>query len=153
MKGCSTCTIVSNQSYGIVSQADFESLIKATVAAHPTVDYIFLDISQYATMAADALQEMGLEHSIHVAGIDCLPPEVLSIKDNTGEVACAEDALTESGWPTTNEFIRAFAGLPHINEAFPLRLLTKAIVAKGTPPYLNGFTLEPYYKKIWGLAS
>jgi ribose transport system substrate-binding protein len=153
MKGCSSCTIVSNQAYGIVSQADFESLIKATVAAHPNIDYIFLDISQYATMAAEALQEMGLEHSIHVAGIDCLPPEVLSIKDNTGEVACAEDALTQSGWPTTNEFIRAFAGLKPLNEAFPLRLLTRSIVATGTPPYLGGFTLKPYYEKLWGLAS
>jgi len=151
-KKCKACSVVSNQTYGVVSQASFESLIKATVAAHPTIQYMFLDISQYATMAADALQQMGLSHKIHVAGIDCLQPETESILRNTGEIGCAEDSLPNVGGPATNEFIRAFAGLPSTPETEPLRLLTKTVIQhSGAYPYLD-FTILPAYEKLWGLS-
>lgn len=150
MKKCSGCQIVSNQTYGLVSQATFENQIEGVMNAHPDIQYIFVDISQYATIAADAIQHMGLVGKVGVAGIDCLPPEVQSIKDGTGEVACAEDATSLAGWATVNEMIRAFAGLPPLRQEYPLRLLTKQIIEHGTPPYLGGFTPAPYYLKLWG---
>ena len=153
---CAGCKVVANQSYGLVSQADFSGMIKGVVTAHPDIQYIFLDISQYATIAATALGQMGLEHKIGVAGIDCLPPEIQSIRNSTGEVACGADVLSLSGWPTVNELTRAFAGLPPLDlagpysEVFPLRLLDKSIIESGKPPFLNGFTPATGYRKVWG---
>jgi ribose transport system substrate-binding protein len=152
MKKCSGCKIVSDQTYGLVSQADFESLIKATLAAHPSIKYIFVDISQYATIAAQALQQLGLQHKVGVAGVDCLAPETQSIAQRTGEVGCAEDAIQFAGGPVVNEFTRAFAGLTAENEAVPLRLLTRQIITSEDPPYLGGFNLLTHYESLWGLG-
>ncbi len=147
---CSGCKVVSDQEYGLVSQADFTNLIKATVNAHPDIQYIFVDISQYATIAASALTQAGLVPKIGVAGVDCLEAEVQSIKAGSGEVACANAAVSLAGYPTVNEMNRAFAGLPPLDEAYPLRLLTKDIIDKETPPYLGGFTSKTDYLKLWG---
>jgi ribose transport system substrate-binding protein len=147
---CSGCKIVSDQKYGIVSQAQFTNIIKATMNAHPNIQYIFVDVSQYATIAANALKGMGLSSKVGVAGVDCLPAEVQSIKDGTGEVACSNDALSESGYATVNEMIRGIAKVPPLHEAIPLRLLDKQIVSSDTPPYLGGFTPATGYLKLWG---
>lgn len=151
IKKCAGCQVVSNQTYGLTSQATFINQVKGVINAHPDIQYIFVDISQFATLAAEALQQMGLQHKIGVAGIDCLPPEIQSIKDGTGEIGCSEDATSLSGWAVVNEMIRAFAGLPHLNQAYPLRFLTKSIIDAGSPPYLGGFTPAPYYEKLWGV--
>lgn len=150
IRKCAGCQVLADQTYGLVSQASFANTIKATVNAHPGIQYIFDDISQYATIAAEAISQMGLVGKIGVAGIDCLPPEVQSIKDGTGEVACAEDATSLSGYAVVNELTRAFAGLPPLKEAYPLRLLTKQIIEQGQPPYLGGFTPATGYLKLWG---
>jgi ribose transport system substrate-binding protein len=160
-KMCAGCKVVSDQTYGLVSQSDFTSLIKATVAAHPDIQYIFLDISQYATIAGNALGQLGLAQKIHVAGIDCLPPEIESIKLNKGEVACSYDQLEQSGWATTNELTRYWAGLkplPTIEDQVPVRLLTKSIIPNCNPnttgcraSFMGTFTLKPYYLKLWGI--
>lgn len=152
MKKCSGCKIVSDQTYGLVSQSAFISLIKATLAAHPTIQYIFIDISQYATLAAQALQQLGMQHKVGVAGVDCLAPETQSIAHLTGEVGCAEDAIQYAGGPVVNEFTRAFAGLPSLSESVPLRLLTRQIITSGQPPYLGGFDLLAHYESLWGLG-
>jgi len=147
---CTGCKIVSDQKYGIVSQAQFTNIIKATMNAHPEIKYIFVDVSQYATIAATALKGMGLSSKVGVAGVDCLPAEVQSIKDGTGEVACSNDALSESGYATINEMIRGIAKQPPLHEAIPLRLLDKQIVSSDSPPYLGGFTPAAGYLKLWG---
>jgi ABC-type sugar transport system substrate-binding protein len=147
---CTGCKIVSDQKYGIVSQAQFTNVIKATMNAHPDIKYIFVDVSQYATIAANALKGMGLSSKVGVAGVDCLPAEVQSIKDGTGEVACSNDALSESGYATVNEMIRGIAKVAALHEAIPLRLLDKQIVTSDTPPYLGGYTPAAGYLKLWG---
>ncbi len=150
VKKCTGCQIVSDQEYGLVSQSEFTNLVKATVNAHPEIQYIFVDISQYATIAATGLKQAGLSSKIGVAGVDCLDAEVQSIKDQTGEVACANATVSLAGYPTTNEVVRALSGLPPLNEAYPLRLITKEIIDKETPPYLGGFTSKTDYLKLWG---
>lgn len=153
IKKCAGCTVVSNQTYGLVSQSTFESQVKGVLNAHPNIQYIFVDISQYATIAATAVHQLGLVGKVGVVGIDCLPPEVQSIKGNTGEIACADDAVSESGWATVNELTRAFAGLSALHEAYPLRLLNKSDLTGATPPYLGGFSPAAGYKKLWGITG
>jgi ribose transport system substrate-binding protein len=150
---CSGCSVVSDQTYGLVSQAEFTNLIKGTLTAHPDIQWIFLDVSQYATIADTALQQMNLVGKVGVAGVDCLPAEVQSIKDQSGSVACSNAAVSLAGWPTVNELTRAFAGQPALQEKIPFRLLTKEIVDKETAPYMGGFTPADGYKKLWGVAS
>ncbi|MTD15127.1 substrate-binding domain-containing protein [Nakamurella sp. YIM 132087] len=149
---CSGCEVVSDQTYGLVSQAEFTNLIKGTLTANPSIEYIFLDVSQYASIAATALQQMGMDN-VGVAGVDCLPPEVQSIKDGTGSVACSNAAVSLAGWPTVNELTRAFAGEPAMEEKIPFRLLTKDIVDVETAPYMDGFTPADGYKQLWGVTS
>jgi ribose transport system substrate-binding protein len=150
MKRCSDCEIVSDQTYGLVSQSEFANMVKAMINAHPDVQYIFVDISQYATIAATALQQAGLEKKVGVAGVDCLPPEVQSIKDGTGEIACANAVVSLGGYPAINEAIRALAGEKPLNEAYPLRLIDKAIIDQEQAPYLGGFTPASGYLQLWG---
>lgn len=150
IKKCTGCSIESDQTYGLVSQAEFTNLIKGTITAHPSIQYIFVDISQYATIAATALQQMGLQHKIGIAGIDCLPPEVQSIKDQTGEIACANARVALTGYAAVNEMIRAFANLPPLHEAYPFRLIDKAIIGKESDPYLGGFDVSKGYLTLWG---
>jgi ribose transport system substrate-binding protein len=150
MKRCSGCQVVSDQTYGLVSQSEFANMVKAMISAHPDVQYIFVDISQYATIAATALQQSGQEKKIGVAGVDCLPPEVQSVKDGSGEVACANAAVSLSGYPAINEAIRALAGEKSLKEAYPLRLIDKTIIDKEQTPYLGGFTPASGYLKLWG---
>jgi ribose transport system substrate-binding protein len=152
IKKCGGCKVESDKTYGLVSQSEFTNLIKGTVNANPGIQYIFVDISQYATIAATALQQMGLQKKIGVAGIDCLPPEVQSIKDQTGEVACANARVALSGYAATNELIRAFAKQKPLNEAYPFRLIDKAIIDKESDPYLGGFDVSQGYLKLWGKA-
>jgi ribose transport system substrate-binding protein len=150
MKRCSGCEVVSDQTYGLVSQSEFANMVKAMINAHPDVQYIFVDISQYATIAATALQQSGQEKKIGVAGVDCLPAEVQSIKDGAGEVACANAVISLGGYPAINEAIRALAGEKALQEAYPLRLIDKAIIDKEESPYLGGFTPASGYLKLWG---
>jgi ribose transport system substrate-binding protein len=150
MKQCAGCEVVFDQTYGIVSQAEFTNMIKATINAHPDIQYIFVDISQYATIAATALTQMGLEKKIGVAGVDCLPAEVQSIRAGTGEIACGNATISLGGYPAVNEAIRALAGEPALKEAYPLRLIDKVIIDKEQPPYLGGFTPASGYLKLWG---
>jgi ribose transport system substrate-binding protein len=150
IRRCSGCKVVSDQTYGLVSQSDFANMIKATMNAHPDIQYIFVDISQYATIAATALQQTGQQKKVGVAGVDCLPPEVESIKQGTGEIACANAVVSLDGYPAINEAIRALAGEKPLNEAYPLRLVDKTILDKEQPPYLGGFTPATGYLKLWG---
>jgi ribose transport system substrate-binding protein len=150
IKKCAGCKIVSDQEYGIVTQAEFSNTIKATMNKNPSIQYIFVDVSQYATIAATAITQAGLVGKVGIAGIDCLPAEVQSIKDNTGEVACSNAAVALSGYATVNELTRAFAKLPALSEAYPLRLIDKAIIDADTTPYLGGFTPATGYLALWG---
>jgi len=150
MKRCADCKIVADEEYGLVSQSEFANMIKATLNAHPDIKYIFVDISQYATIAATALQQMGQEKKVGVAGIDCLPPEVESIKQGTGEIACANARVALCGYPAINEAIRALADEEPLEEAYPLRLIDKEIIDQEEPPYLGGFDPAEGYLKLWG---
>jgi ribose transport system substrate-binding protein len=150
IKRCADCKVVSDQTYGLVSQSEFANMIKATLNRHPDIQYIFVDISQYATIAATALQQTGQEKKVGIAGVDCLPAEVESIKNQTGEIACANAAVSLDGYAAINEVIRAFAGEDPLDEAYPFRLIDKAIIDKETPPYLGGFTPASGYLHLWG---
>jgi ribose transport system substrate-binding protein len=150
IKKCSGCSVAADKTYGLVSQSEFTNLIKGTINANPGIQYIFVDISQYATIAATALQQMGLQKKIGVAGVDCLPPEVQSIKGQTGEVACANARVALSGYAATNELIRAFAKEKPLDEAYPFRLIDKSIIDKESDPYLGGFDVSQGYLKLWG---
>jgi ABC-type sugar transport system substrate-binding protein len=146
-KKCGGCSLVSDQSYGLVSQATFANEIKATMNAHPSIKWIFVDVSQYATIAATAIQGMGLAGKVGIAGV-----EVQSIKAGTGEVACSDDVLSEAGYPTINELTRAFAHLSAGNDAYPFRLLDQQIIDSGTTPYIGNYSPETAYKKLWGMG-
>lgn len=148
---CAGCSVAVSQSYASSSATqDLALQTTSMLSAHPDTQYLFVDIAQFATIAAKALAG---QFETGVLGFDCNPANFSNIRRGRNEVACWGSSAYAAGWAGVDQAVRALTGARQSPEEIaPVRLFDSSNLP-ANDSWSGDFDPAVIYTKRWKITN
>ena len=103
-----------------IADSDFAAAYgktKQIIKEHPQVHGLFVTSAVMGLGAIEALEEMGLEHTVHLIGVDKQDDLILAVQQRKADVIISQDGYAE-GILAIQTVVKALNGEPYDNPAY-----------------------------------
>ena len=149
---CPTCTFYQlNVTIPQLNQNQVASLVVTQIQEHPSIKYVLVTSSAFASGLPAAISAAGLS-GVRIAGWEYSATQTTALKEgDPGAWIGAPDAFNM--WQAVDEALRFSEGarIPSNEAAIPIQLTTKANVQDlvSDSYYAPPFNYQAQYKKLW----